>query len=185
MFTLLLKVQGAADSVCALLQAVFITPTAGPELSQLDQQITGVACQVSSKVVDILNHDRQTVDVDDNVSRVITRVTELHSTKPDGCGDDIAYLHEKERQLREKKKQLRKKVWQLREEELQLREKEWQLREERLPAAAQVRHLSVVSVLVQHLCCLCNSLTYSLSQVLFMRLDVALQTTSGSGCECL
>ncbi len=89
-------------------------------------------CQISSMVVDISYLDQQTDYVDSQISMVIRKGKEMHSTKPDGWENEIAYLHEKERQLRDNKKQLREKGRQLREEEQQLCEEELKLREELL-----------------------------------------------------
>ena len=69
-----------------MLQTASITPTAAPELVR--EQIEDVVKEIGIGVVEM---------------------KELRKTKPEGWLDELAYLCEKDKQLREKVKQLRKK----------------------------------------------------------------------------
>ena len=86
LLTRLVNFQSAADGVCVLLQTASITPTAAPELVR--EQIEDVVKEIGIGVVEM---------------------KELRKTKPEGWLDELAYLCEKDKQLREKVKQLRKK----------------------------------------------------------------------------
>ena len=85
LFTQSLYFQGAADGVCALLQAASITQTAAPDPSPLDQQIR---------------------NVDGNISTGSERTEGLSRIQPDHWEAELAYLCGKDTQLRQEKQQL-------------------------------------------------------------------------------